>query len=81
MPHAALTPPTHPARAQIVVPVDLADILKAYTKEVIRRQPDNLVEFSAKCVRGPISCTPPPPMHCAVGVWQHACATCLHTHR
>lgn len=33
---------------QIVVPVDLADILKAYTKEVIRRQPENLVEFSAK---------------------------------
>jgi len=33
---------------QIVIPADLADILKAYTKEVIRRQPDNLVEFSAK---------------------------------
>jgi len=33
---------------QIVVPVDLADILRAYTKEVIRRQPENLVEFSAK---------------------------------
>lgn len=33
---------------QIVVPVDLADVLKAYTKEVIRRQPDDLIEFSAK---------------------------------
>uniref|UniRef100_A0A7S0RQE9 RIIa domain-containing protein n=1 Tax=Chlamydomonas leiostraca TaxID=1034604 RepID=A0A7S0RQE9_9CHLO len=33
---------------QIVVPVDLADVLKAYTKEVIRRQPENLIEFSAK---------------------------------
>eukprot|EP00983_Pelagomonas_calceolata_P081120 1155435-Pelagomonas_calceolata.AAC.1 len=33
---------------QIVVPADLADILKAYTKEVIRRQPENLIEFSAK---------------------------------
>jgi hypothetical protein len=36
--------------AQIVVPVDLADILKAYTKEVIRRNPANIVEFSAKYV-------------------------------
>lgn len=33
---------------QIVVPADLADVLKAYTKEVIRRQPENLIEFSAK---------------------------------
>ncbi|KAG1665780.1 hypothetical protein FOA52_002875 [Chlamydomonas sp. UWO 241] len=33
---------------QIVVPVDLADVLKAFTKEVIRRQPDDLVEFGAK---------------------------------
>lgn len=33
---------------QIVVPADLADILKAYTKEVIRRQPADLLEFSAK---------------------------------
>eukprot|EP00951_Prasinocladus_malaysianus_P001337 scaffold9149_cov54-Prasinocladus_malaysianus.AAC.1 len=32
---------------QIVVPPDLADILKAYTKEVIRRQPEDLAEFSA----------------------------------
>lgn len=32
---------------QIVVPPDLADILKAYTKEVIRRQPQDLLEFSA----------------------------------
>ncbi|GFH19557.1 RIIa domain-containing protein, partial [Haematococcus lacustris] len=33
---------------QIVVSPDLADVLKAYTKEVIRRQPQNLIEFSAK---------------------------------
>ncbi|GHP02961.1 hypothetical protein PPROV_000171600 [Pycnococcus provasolii] len=32
---------------QIRVPPDLADILKAYTKEVIRRQPEDLYEFSA----------------------------------
>lgn len=32
---------------QIVIPHDLADILKAYTKEVIRRQPEDLHEFSA----------------------------------
>lgn len=32
---------------QIVIPSDLADILKAYTKEVIRRQPEDLLEFSA----------------------------------
>ena len=31
---------------QIVVPPDLADVLKAYTKEVIRRQPDDILEFS-----------------------------------
>ncbi|KAJ9522865.1 hypothetical protein QJQ45_023651 [Haematococcus lacustris] len=34
--------------SQIVVSPDLADVLKAYTKEVIRRQPQNLIEFSAK---------------------------------
>ncbi|KAJ9523096.1 hypothetical protein QJQ45_023914, partial [Haematococcus lacustris] len=34
--------------ASIVVSPDLADVLKAYTKEVIRRQPQNLIEFSAK---------------------------------
>jgi hypothetical protein len=33
---------------QIVVPVDLAGVLKAFTKEVIRSQPNNVVEFSAK---------------------------------
>lgn len=32
---------------QIVIPHDLADILKAYIKEVIRRQPEDLHEFSA----------------------------------
>lgn len=36
---------------QIVVPVDLADILKAYTKEVIRRHPEDLIEFSARYFR------------------------------
>ncbi|EFJ48972.1 hypothetical protein VOLCADRAFT_90335 [Volvox carteri f. nagariensis] len=33
---------------QIVIPHNLADILKAYTKEVIRRQPADIVAFSAK---------------------------------
>jgi hypothetical protein len=32
---------------QISVPPDLADILKAYTKEVVRRQPEDVYEFSA----------------------------------
>ena len=32
---------------QIKVPPDLADILKAYTKEVVRRQPEDVYEFSA----------------------------------
>lgn len=40
--------PCLPLPLQIVVPVDLADILRAFTKEVIRRQPEDLVEFSAK---------------------------------
>uniref|UniRef100_A0A7R9VYB6 RIIa domain-containing protein n=1 Tax=Chlamydomonas euryale TaxID=1486919 RepID=A0A7R9VYB6_9CHLO len=33
---------------QIVVPVDLADVLKAFTKEVIRRQPADIIDFGAK---------------------------------
>uniref|UniRef100_A0A7S0YEE2 RIIa domain-containing protein n=1 Tax=Polytomella parva TaxID=51329 RepID=A0A7S0YEE2_9CHLO len=33
---------------QIVIPSDLAEVLKAYTKEVIRRQPQDIIEFSAK---------------------------------
>lgn len=33
---------------QIVVPPNLAEVLKAYTKEVIRRQPIDIVDFSAK---------------------------------
>lgn len=33
---------------QIEVHPDLADVLKAYAKAVIRAQPENLVEFSAK---------------------------------
>eukprot|EP00892_Ulva_mutabilis_P006553 jgi/Ulvmu1/426/UM001_0433.1 len=32
---------------QICVPPDLSEVLKAYTKEVIRRQPEDLLEFSA----------------------------------
>jgi hypothetical protein len=33
---------------QINVPPELADVLKSYTKEVVRRQPHDLYEFSAK---------------------------------
>ncbi|DBB15137.1 hypothetical protein WJX82_009344 [Trebouxia sp. C0006] len=33
---------------QIKVPPNLADVLKAYTKEVIRQQPADILEFSAK---------------------------------
>lgn len=32
---------------QIKVPPELAQVLKDYTKEVIRRQPEDLIEFSA----------------------------------
>jgi hypothetical protein len=32
---------------QIKVPPQLAEILKDYTKEVIRRQPEDIIEFSA----------------------------------
>lgn len=32
---------------QIRVPAQLDDVLKAYTKEVIRRKPEDLIEFSA----------------------------------
>jgi hypothetical protein len=32
---------------QIKVPPQLAEILKDYTKEVIRRQPEDIVDFSA----------------------------------
>lgn len=32
---------------QIHVPAQLAEVLKDYTKEVIRRQPQNLLDFSA----------------------------------
>lgn len=31
---------------QIVVPVDLPMILKKWTKEVIRKNPENIIEFS-----------------------------------
>eukprot|EP00899_Mesostigma_viride_P001206 jgi/Mesvir1/11086/Mv02460-RA.1 len=33
---------------QILVPPDLGDILKAYYKEVLRKQPENILEFSAR---------------------------------
>ena len=33
---------------QIVIPPDLGDILKAYAKEVIRNEPDDIFEFPAK---------------------------------
>jgi hypothetical protein len=33
---------------QIVIPPDLGDILKAYAKEVIRNEPEDIYEFSAK---------------------------------
>ena len=36
--------------AQIYILPELADILKAYTKEVIRRQPEDLLQFSAMYV-------------------------------
>jgi hypothetical protein len=39
---------TAPASLQIVVPPDLADVLKAYTKDVIRNQPTDLIAYSAK---------------------------------
>ena len=43
---AAQHTPLH-GRAQIKVPPQLAEVLKDYTKEVIRRQPEDLIEFSA----------------------------------
>ena len=39
--------PSHENQVQIRVPPQLDDVLKAYTKEVIRRKPEDLVEFSA----------------------------------
>ena len=33
---------------QIVIPLDLGDILKAYAKEVIRNELEDIFEFSAK---------------------------------
>jgi hypothetical protein len=33
---------------QIVIPPDMGDILKAYAKEVIRNEPEDIFEFSAK---------------------------------
>ena len=37
---------------QIKVPAQLPEIMKAWTKEVIRTNPPNIYEFSAKCVCG-----------------------------
>ena len=37
-----------PTVSQIKVPPNLADVLKAYTKEVIRQQPADILQFSAK---------------------------------
>lgn len=36
--------------SQIVVPVDLADVLRAFSKEVIRQQPADVLLFASKCV-------------------------------
>jgi len=33
---------------QINIPENLGEILKAYSKEVIRQQPENIYEFSAR---------------------------------
>ena len=35
---------------QIVIPPDLGDILKAYAKEVIRNEPEDIFHFSAQYV-------------------------------
>lgn len=35
---------------QIVVPVDLPMILKKWTKEVIRKNPENIIEFSREYI-------------------------------
>ena len=45
-----------PAVSQIKVPPNLADVLKAYTKEVIRQQPADILEFSAKWVLTALMC-------------------------
>ena len=38
----------YPPAPQIHVPTDLGDILKAFSKEVIRKQPADLLQFSAQ---------------------------------
>lgn len=38
---------------QIRVPDVLPDVLKQWTKEVIRQNPSDVLAFSAKCVRAP----------------------------
>ena len=57
---------------QIQVPPQLAEVLKNYTKEVIRRQPKNLVEFSAYYFSNLASMIPaqkncPPPTIAQIG--------------
>lgn len=66
MPPAAMDLEPIYCAEQISVPPDLADILKAYTKEVVRRQPEDMYEFSAiyfanlANVSGPAEDTVPP---------------------
>mmetsp|Transcript_10394 Transcript_10394/g.16618 ORF Transcript_10394/g.16618 Transcript_10394/m.16618 type:complete len:210 (-) Transcript_10394:191-820(-) len=66
MPPAAMDLEPIYCAEQISVPPDLADILKAYTKEVVRRQPEDMLEFSAiyfanlANVSGPAEDTVPP---------------------
>lgn len=45
---------------QIKVPPQLAEVLKAYTKEVIRRQPEDVVDFSAHYFASLATLAPPP---------------------
>ena len=36
-----------------MIPADLGDVLKNYTKEVVRRHPEDLLQFSAMYARPP----------------------------
>mmetsp|Transcript_30998 Transcript_30998/g.101046 ORF Transcript_30998/g.101046 Transcript_30998/m.101046 type:complete len:207 (+) Transcript_30998:115-735(+) len=60
---------------QIVVPSDLADILKTFAKEAIRRQPEDILEFSAiyfanlANVSGPADDAVPPTIKQLTEVW------------
>ena len=52
-----------------MIPADLGDVLKNYTKEVVRRHPEDLLQFSAMYARAPpeprgaarAGANPPPP--------------------